>query len=61
MLSGEVDVYPRFEGCAEWDTAAGQAICLYAGADVIDWDTKKSMLYNRENLLNNWFIVEKRV
>ena len=45
----------------EWDTAAGQAICLYAGADVIDWNTKKSMLYNRENLLNNWFIVEKRV
>jgi len=41
----------------EWDTAAGQAICEAAGLQVIDFKTKKSMIYNREDLLNNWFIV----
>jgi len=42
----------------EWDTAAGQAICEHAGFKVIDWETKAPMLYNREELLNNWFLVK---
>jgi len=25
---------------------------------VLDWETKKNMLYNREELLNNWFLVK---
>ena len=25
---------------------------------VMDWDTKKNMLYNREDLLNGWFLVK---
>ena len=50
--------YPRFAPTMEWDTAAGQAICEYAGFEVIDWDTKENMLYNREELLNNWFLVK---
>ncbi len=57
VAEGSADCYPRFAPTMEWDTAAGQAICLHAGFDVIDWKTKESMLYNRENLLNNWFIV----
>ena len=61
IADGSADCYPRYAPTMEWDTAAGQAICLYAGAEVIDWNTKKSMLYNRENLLNNWFIVERGV
>jgi len=42
----------------EWDTAAGQAICEIAGKQVIDYTTNASLLYNKENLLNNWFIVQ---
>jgi 3'(2'), 5'-bisphosphate nucleotidase len=61
IADGSADCYPRYAPTMEWDTAAGQAICLHAGADVIDWNTKKSMIYNRENLLNNWFIVERGV
>ena len=38
--------------------AAGQAICEHAGFEVLDWETKKNMLYNREELLNNWFLVK---
>lgn len=58
VAEGQADCYPRFAPTMEWDTAAGQAICEHAGFKVIDWKTKNNMLYNRENLLNNWFIVK---
>jgi 3'(2'), 5'-bisphosphate nucleotidase len=57
VAEGKAQVYPRFAPTMEWDTAAGQAICEYAGLEVIDWGTKENMLYNREKLLNNWFLV----
>jgi 3'(2'), 5'-bisphosphate nucleotidase len=57
VAEGKAQVYPRFAPTMEWDTAAGQAICEYAGLEVIDWGTKENMLYNREELLNNWFLV----
>ena len=59
VAEGQADCYPRFAPTMEWDTAAGQAICEHAGFEVIDWNTKKSMLYNREELLNAWFLVRK--
>lgn len=58
VAEGSVDCYPRFAPTMEWDTAAGHAICLNAGKDVFDYKTNKSMLYNREILTNNWFIVK---
>lgn len=58
VAEGQADCYPRFAPTMEWDTAAGQAICEHAGFEVIDWGTKKAMLYNREELLNNWFLVQ---
>ena len=57
VAEGQADCYPRFAPTMEWDTAAGQAICEHAGFEVLDWKTKESMLYNREELLNNWFLV----
>ncbi len=57
VAEGQADCYPRFAPTMEWDTAAGQAICMYAGKTVTDYTSKASMLYNRENLLNNWFLV----
>ena len=57
VAEGTANCYPRFAPTMEWDTSAGQAICEHAGFEVIDWDTKKNMLYNREELLNNWFLV----
>ena len=57
MAEGKANCYPRFAPTMEWDTAAGQAICEAAGLKVIDFKTKKSMIYNREELLNNWFTV----
>jgi 3'(2'), 5'-bisphosphate nucleotidase len=52
------DVYPRFAPTMEWDTAAGQAIVQAAGKQVIDHATGQPMRYNKQNLLNNWFIVQ---
>ena len=58
VAEGVADEYPRFAPTMEWDTAAGQAICKYAGKTVYDHKTQKEMLYNREELLNNWFLVK---
>ena len=57
VAEGQANCYPRFAPTMEWDTAAGQAICEHAGFQVIDWGTKENMLYNREELLNAWFLV----
>ena len=59
VAEGTANCYPRFAPTMEWDTAAGQAICEHAGVEVIDWETKKNMLYNREELLNNWFLIKQ--
>ncbi len=57
VAEGKADVYPRFAPTMEWDTAAGQAIVECMGGNVINWETKKTMKYNKENLLNSWFLV----
>ncbi len=57
VAEGVADVYPRFAPTMEWDTAAGHAIAKFAGKELIDYSTQEEMKYNREQLLNNWFIV----
>lgn len=59
VAEGIADEYPRFGPTMEWDTAAGQAILQNAGCSLIDEETKQPMRYNRENLLNNWFIAKR--
>jgi 3'(2'), 5'-bisphosphate nucleotidase len=59
IAEGNADVYPRFAPTMEWDTAAGQAICNAVGIEVISKETDKSLMYNKENLLNPWFLVSK--
>ena len=57
VAEGVADIYPRFAPTMEWDTAAGHAIAKEAGKEIYDQTTGKTMVYNKENLLNNWFIV----
>lgn len=59
VAEGNADIYPRFAPTMEWDTAAGQAICNAVGVEVISKETDKPLLYNKENLLNPWFLVSK--
>lgn len=57
VAEGNADIYPRFAPTMEWDTAAGHAICIAVGLKVISKETNKPLLYNKENLLNPWFLV----
>ncbi|WCO01650.1 3'(2'),5'-bisphosphate nucleotidase CysQ [Psychroserpens ponticola] len=59
VAEGNADVYPRFAPTMEWDTAAGHAICNALGIQVISKETNEPLLYNKENLLNPWFVVSK--
>ena len=59
VAEGVADEYPRFGPTMEWDTAAGQAILQESDASLIDFKTQAPMSYNRENLLNNWFIAKR--
>ncbi len=57
VAEGKADIYPRFAPTMEWDTAAGQAICIAVGLQVISKDTGSDLTYNKENLLNPYFEV----
>jgi 3'(2'), 5'-bisphosphate nucleotidase len=58
VAEGQAAIYPRLGPTMEWDTAAGHAIAAYAGARVVRHDTGTPVIYNKESLLNPWFIVE---
>ena len=66
VAEGLADVYPRMAPTMEWDTAAGHAIAKYAGKKVLQYTAKikdnieveKDVVYNKENLLNPWFVVK---
>lgn len=57
VAEGSADIYPRLGPTMEWDTAASHAVAKYAGYKVINAETGESVKYNKENLLNPWFIV----
>lgn len=58
VAEGAADIYPRLGPTMEWDTAAGQGIAEGAGRGVTVWETGEPLTYNRENLLNPWFVVQ---
>ncbi|MDN3510703.1 MAG: 3'(2'),5'-bisphosphate nucleotidase CysQ [Candidatus Jettenia sp.] len=57
IAEGKANIYPRFGPTMEWDTAAGQAIVEGAGGKVMEFQTDMSLNYNKESLVNPWFIV----
>ena len=56
VASGEAQLYPRFGPTMEWDTAAAHAVVLQAGGTVCNMDGEP-LQYNKENLLNPFFVV----
>lgn len=60
VAEGNADIYPRFAPTMEWDTAAGHAVALAAGCRVFDPTNKQPLSYNKEDLRNPWFIVERK-
>jgi len=60
LAEGKADIYPRFAPTMEWDTGAGHAIAAGAGCIVTQKDGVTPLIYNKENLLNPWFIVKRK-
>ena len=58
VAEGMAHIYPRFAPTMEWDTAAGHAICKAVGLRVISKETDRELKYNKENLLNSYFVVQ---
>jgi 3'(2'), 5'-bisphosphate nucleotidase len=58
IAEGKADAYPRYAPTMEWDIGAGDAICRMAGFQVLQYNTDKAVEYNKENLLNPWFLVK---
>ena len=58
VAEGKADQYPRLAPTMEWDTAAAHAVALKAGIEVLNFETRQALQYNKENLLNPWFLVK---
>ncbi len=57
VAEGKADIYPRLGPTMEWDTAAAQIIVEEAGGTVVEDGTMTQLRYNKENLLNPYFLV----
>jgi 3'(2'), 5'-bisphosphate nucleotidase len=70
VADGSADIYPRVAPTMEWDTAAAHAIVLESGKRVYKYDESinaleylshseklKEVVYNKEDLLNPYFVV----
>jgi len=70
IADGSANIYPRLSATMEWDTAAADAIVREAGKMTYQYDENispleyldksiklKPIVYNKENLLNSYFIV----
>lgn len=58
VAEGKADVYPRLGPTMEWDTGAAHAIALESGRQVNQHGSDEPLRYNKENLLNPFFVVE---
>ena len=59
VAEGRAHIYPRTGPTMEWDTGAGQAIAEAAGAVVLEYNSSQPLRYNKEDLLNPWFVVKR--
>ncbi len=70
VAEGTADIYPRIAPTMEWDTAAAHAVVTAAGGAVFRFDaghpagdyvigneSLRVLAYNKENLLNPYFVV----
>ena len=72
VAENQADIYPRIAPTMEWDTAAAHAVVRAAGGEVYEYDPSlaatsymlspkskqlRPLRYNKENLLNPFFVV----
>ena len=58
VAEGEANIYPRLGPTMEWDTAAAHAIVNESDGLFYKFKDQGNHYYNKENLLNDWFVVE---
>lgn len=58
LAKGNADFYIRTAPTMEWDIAAGQIIYETLGGEVINLDTRKELIYNKEKLKNPHFLAK---
>jgi 3'(2'), 5'-bisphosphate nucleotidase len=56
VATGLADLYPRTGRTMEWDTAAGQAVVMYAGGSVTDMQGRE-LTYGKPEFENPHFVV----
>ncbi len=56
LAEGHINMCPRFGTTMEWDTAAPQIIIEEAGGQIVDFEYKKPLIYNKPNLENPNFL-----
>jgi len=65
LAEGKADIYPRIGPTMEWDTAAAHAVLNSIGGRMVVYNNQKTLkeleesdelIYNKENLLNPYFI-----
>lgn len=60
VAEGAANCYPRLGPTMEWDTGAAHAVVTEAGMTLQGYSIEDGYfahLYNKENLLNGWFVV----
>lgn len=58
IAEGAADLYPRLSPTSEWDTAAGHAVVIAAGGQVLELKSMSPLIYNAnpDSLLNPFFV-----
>ena len=59
IATGKADIYPRIAPTMEWDTCAAHAIVNEMGGNVLKFNSTEELVYNKENLLNPYFVCSK--
>ena len=60
LVLGEADFYVRLAPTMEWDIAAGQAIYEAVNGEVIHFETRAPLVYNKPQLKNPYFIAKRK-
>ena len=58
VAEGSADIYPRLAPTMEWDTGAADAVVRESNKMTSKFESNGPIVYNKENLLNPWFIVK---
>lgn len=56
LAEGQADIYVRYVGTYEWDTAAGHAILSEAGCEMLDLDTGEPLRYGKPGFRNGGIV-----